>query len=127
MSSISNPTSSNQGNIKCCKSGWRLCKNGQWKFLIARGRRQRIQDVDPQTGEQTTRIRFIPPAVGPACIWVTQEKLREYRNKRLKITDTSANANGAAQLCNQCNNIAINTDICPHCQTLLINTISLNE
>lgn len=101
---------------KCCKSGWRMCKDGQWKLLIARGKRQRIQDLDPQTGETITRLRFIPPLVGPSCIFVNQQKLKEYRNKRLRLNESDP-----AQLCNQCNTITINADVCPRCQTLLIN------
>lgn len=119
MDSTSTTLQNSQTNIKCCKSGWRMCKNGQWKFLISRGKRQRISEVDLTTGQRITSTRFIPPSAGPSCIWVTQEKLREYRNKRLRISNSEP-----AQLCDQCNAITFNSDVCPHCQTVLVNVMT---
>lgn len=109
---------------KCCKSGWRMCKDGKWKLLIPRGRPQRLIDVDPVTGQETTRLRFIPPTVGPPCYWVTQQQLQQMRNRRFNKGRNIQNDSSPAQMCNQCNSIAIDADVCPKCQTVLIITNS---
>lgn len=99
---------------KCCKSGWRLCKKGEWKFLVPRGKRQIVQrEVNGKIEKESI---WIPSPSGPPCIWISIEQYQSgKRKRRMRSLEIG-------QICSDCGtNVSVshNSDVCPSCQTLL--------
>lgn len=110
---LSSSTDQNVTTRKCCKSGWRMCKTGEWKFLIPRGKRQIIhREIDGRIEKESI---WIPSTNGPPCIWLTVDQYQKGKRKR-------SNASEIGQICTDCGtNVSVshNSDVCPSCQTLL--------
>ena len=115
MSDVVNDVMNSDASVvKCCKSGWRMCKNGQWKFLLPRGKKRIVSLYI--NGETIRRKVWIPASEGPPCVWLSLDQMNRKNNKLI------ASVAPALQICDDCGTYAPpnSNDCCPKCQKSLM-------